>query len=299
MKKFLIKLLLFISICIVADICVGSILENLRTNAISGANKKNTHVWETTNEDILIFGSSRAFDHYIPRIFEDSLNMSCYNCGEDESGIALFYSRWKSIKQRYIPKYIIYDVYVQDILTSGKSNYVTKMKPYYGKNDMVDSLLKKEDTNVNYKMLSKCYRYNSQLYDLLLDRFRSYDILDKGFYTMNNGTLKEGKYAPVKYDSISFDENRKRMFEEFIKEVKGQSKMIISISPIYKGTDEHLFSQILGLAKKYDVPVLNHVNDTAFTEHREYFANPTHMNTKGAEAYTNVIVKEFRKLTNI
>lgn len=299
MKRFLIKLVLFISICIVADICVGVFLDNLRTNAISGANKKNTHVWETTNEDILIFGSSRAFNHYVPQIFEDSLKMTCYNCGEDESGIALFYSRWYSIKQRYIPKYIIYDVYVQDILPIGKSNYITKMKPYYGKNYLVDSLLTKEDRNVKYKILSKCYRYNSQLYDLLLDRFRSNDILDKGFYTMNKGTLEEGKYAPVKHDNIVFDDNRKQMFEEFIKEIKGQSKLIISISPIYKGTDEHLFSQILGLAKKYDVPVLNHVNDTVFTEHREYFSNPTHMNTRGAEVYTNTIVEEFRKLTNI
>lgn len=298
MRRFILKFLLFACICIVADFVMGIGLEKLRTYAISGANKKNTHVWETTNEDILIFGSSRAFDHYIPQIFEDSLNMSCYNCGEDESGIALFYSRWKSIKQRYIPKYIIYDIYVQDILPMGKSNYVTKMKPYYGKNYMVDSLLKIEDTNVNYKMLSKCYRYNSQLYDLLLDRFRSNDLLDKGFYTMSNGTLKEGKYAPVKYDSITFDENKKRMFENFIKEIKGQSKLIISISPIYEGTDEYLFSQILGLAKKYDVPVLNHANDTVFTEHREYFSNPTHMNTRGAEVYTNTIVEEFRKLTN-
>lgn len=299
MKSFLLKLLIYVLLCILADYSVGIVFDNLRTSAISGANKKNTHVWETSNEDILIFGSSRALDHYIPQLFEDSLKLSCYNCGEDASGITLFFPRWKSIKQRYTPKYIIYDIYNPDFLIIDKTtNYVTKMTPYYGRNKLVDSLLESEDRYVSYKMLSKCYRYNSQLYDLLLDRFRSNDILDKGFYTVNNSTLKEGKYAPIKYGNVTFDDKRINMFECFIKDVKGKTKLIISISPIFKGTDESIYTRILDLAKMYDVPVLNHLNDTAFTEHREYFANPIHMNTRGAEAYTNTIVEEFRKLTN-
>ena len=40
---------------------------------------------------------------------EDSLHMTCYNCGNDGSGIVLSYGRLLMVKERKTPKIIIQD----------------------------------------------------------------------------------------------------------------------------------------------------------------------------------------------
>lgn len=127
-----------------------------RINKISdrGDTARNEYIANKVTAPVLIFGSSRAIHHYDPRIFKDSLEVDCYNCGQDGMGIVLFYGRYKMITQRYIPKLIIYDALAGfDIAENDNYGYLTWLKPYY-QNAGIDSIFGK----LNRKNVIKWFR---------------------------------------------------------------------------------------------------------------------------------------------
>ena len=100
MKKFLIKLTIFLGVLVLADVACGLVMDSLFVRAKSGTSRRIAHIAEGTNEDILIFGSSRVVHHYISSIVEDSQGVSCYNCGLGSNGILLFYGFYQMISVR-------------------------------------------------------------------------------------------------------------------------------------------------------------------------------------------------------
>ena len=76
--QFITLLIVFI---VILDFAVGTVYKALYFSEKSRQNDRLIHSVLGTNEDILIFGSSRALHHYNPQIIEDSLGMTCYNVG--------------------------------------------------------------------------------------------------------------------------------------------------------------------------------------------------------------------------
>ena len=109
MKTYVLRILLFFGIVAVVDVAAGKVFHYLQANKAGGRTGAEYHACRESNEDIIILGSSRASHHYIPRIIEDGLGMTCFNAGQDGNGIILQYGRWKMISERYTPKMIIYD----------------------------------------------------------------------------------------------------------------------------------------------------------------------------------------------
>ena len=100
MKRFVIRLIAFLFVMLTIDRGFGMVMNYLQENAKGGYIGHHNYILQRANEDILIFGSSRALHHYNPQIVIDSLGMNCYNCGQDGNGIILFYGWWQIIKER-------------------------------------------------------------------------------------------------------------------------------------------------------------------------------------------------------
>ena len=110
MKRFVIRLIVFLIIMFILDRGFGFTMAYLQNHAKGGYIGHHNYILNNSNEDVLIFGSSRAIHHYNPQVLLDSIGMSCYNCGQDGNGIVLFYGWWHLMKNRHQPKMIIYDV---------------------------------------------------------------------------------------------------------------------------------------------------------------------------------------------
>ena len=110
MKKFLLKVVLFLACVVIMDLVFGYGFSWLRSHAKGGSTANCEYIANRVEEDIIILGSSRATHHYIPQIIEDSLGMSCYNCGEEGNGVILAYGRLKMLTNRYKPQLILYEI---------------------------------------------------------------------------------------------------------------------------------------------------------------------------------------------
>lgn len=245
-----------------------------------------------------MFGSSRCIHHYDPRIIEDSLSLSCYNCGADGNGIILYYARFRMITERYKPRCIVYDVCTSFDLMSGDPNnkYLKWLRPYYSR-PAVDSLFWDIDSLERFKMISSAYQYNSKLLQMVSDNIHPLQSDIRGYRPED----KEMKYEPEpkteKTVEYHYDPVKLKYLERLAKECKSQDiKLVFAISPLYGSVTDDIYTPLFSIADKYDIPVLNHYCDTAFVKNRRLFYDTVHMNRTGATEYSKLIASELKSL---
>src|ERR1044071_8501928 len=85
--RLLRRSLILLLILVVADRLIGAGLERMFYRQHHGDDAVTGYTLDSTKEDLLVFGSSRASHHYHTRLLERELGVSVYNCGRDEMGI--------------------------------------------------------------------------------------------------------------------------------------------------------------------------------------------------------------------
>ena len=270
----------------------------LINNVKGGDNWRNNYICKTTHEDVLIFGSSRAFHHYNTQIITDSLNLSCYNCGQDGNGIILSYGRLLMILQRYQPKVIIYDISTScDYYANNNQKYLGLLKPYYDKTG-IKEIFNSIDQTERWKMLSSMYRYNSRFLQIISDYFRP--IQQAG----NNGFRPmKGEFDPMKLrnnedneDSIiAYDTLKINYIHKFIS-LCNNTTLIFTYSPMWYGFDSTKLNLIKDICQKNKIPFLDFSNNPKYVHNDSLFKDGSHLNAKGADEFTKDFIKKLRPI---
>lgn len=295
MNKLLLKKILYFSLLIIiVDYLFGECMNYIYAHTEKGDFGRNNYICEEADQDILIFGSSRAIHHYNPETFERKLGMSCYNCGEDGMGIILSYGRYKLAQRKHQPKLIIYDIENSyDILQNDNSKYIGFLKPYYCVPG-IDSLIWEIDYTERYKMLSKSYWYNSRWIDIMAQ-----------FCSKSNELARDYKYAPLQgtlyYDPARYvfasdedcDKLKLDIWERFLNDCnKNSTQVIFVISPVYGERDNHILKPFLELIEKHKIPLFDHFSDPFFVGNKTYFADKMHLNSEGSVYFSDIIADE-------
>ena len=298
MKKFILKVACFFAIVVAIDIIAGVAFPYLVANAKGGDNGRNNYICLKTNEDILIFGSSRAIHHYHPTIISDSTGMTCYNCGQDGNGVILNYGRLLMIENRYKPKMIIYDIQNSFDLTAGEDNhkYLAWLKAYYD-HDGVEDVFVSVDSVERYKMISNLYRYNSKCVQILSDYIHPMQSLGINGYRPLTGkmdNMKVKKNANKDKVSPEWDNLKIDYIKRFIDLTK-DSKLVFVFSPIWYGMDESQYSIIKSICKENNIPFYDYANNPKYVHNNKYFKDGSHMNNIGAEEFTKDLMEEMSR----
>ena len=300
MRKFIVRILLFLAIMFVIDRLVGSVLNYASSHPNGGMTYRRNYISDYSKEDVLIFGSSRAHYHYNPQIIADSLGLSCFNCGEDAMGIILYYAWWKLISQRYHPNFIIYEVTPQyDIRKTRNNTYLWRLRRYYDREGIGD-IFNQVDPLERWKMLCWMYRYNSTFTELAADIVHPLKLEgDKGFVGVNRNLKKQdGKGKPLFYGmTIQEDSLKLNMFEKMIQE-RGSTQLVFTVSPSFYGVNDTVYTPIKELCQKYDIPFLNYSNSPKYLKKEQYFFDSYHLNSEGANVFTCELVEDIRTIMN-
>lgn len=288
---------LFFVALIVVDRALGMVFSYMGDHAKGGYVGHHKYVTDKTNEDILIFGSSRAIHHYNPQIITDSLGMSCYNCGQDGNGIILFYGLWQMIKQHHKPKMIIYDVSTDFDLFEGESNqrYLGWLRADYDRPG-IKEIFTEIDSTEQYKMMSMLYRYNSKFMQNITDYVHPIFAIEGNGYLPLKGemdTMKIKKSDEVgllpKYDQTKFD-----YLVKLIEEAK-EVKLYFVASPLWYGINEETFKPIKEICLKYHVSFVDFSNSSKYVNKNQYFSDGSHLNAFGADEFTKDLIQVIRK----
>ena len=303
MKKFVVKIIIFFILLALLDFLVGKTVAYMSKNAKGGYVMHDNYITDGTHEDILIFGSSRAAHHYNPQIFEDSLGLTCYNCGQEGQCIILFWGWWNVIKEHYKPKYIIYDVYplfdVQGKEDANQGN-VGMLKDVYERTNIKD-IFNKVDPKEKYKMISQMYRYNSKFHQIMADYIYPIYQIPKNGYQPLQGSLdplriKTGEKIKNMHLNQHVDTLKLHFWKEFINDLQG-TKLILVASPEWYGDiSKEELTPIINLCKQYGIPFIDYSHNPSYVHNNDLFVDGSHLNAKGADIFTNAIVTEIKKL---
>ena len=167
-KIFFKKLLIFIVLVIILDQALGRLLEHVFYNLRSGRFGV-INLAVDTRADILVLGDSKAHHNYKPIVIANNLGLTCFNLGADGMNVIYHYILINHIINYYRPKLIIYDV-------SGKEfneKYFDPSKfsilmPYAKNCRNALDIIKKEDSFIDIKLLSRLYPFNQNLHSLML-----------------------------------------------------------------------------------------------------------------------------------
>lgn len=297
MKRFIIKTIVLLIIILTIDTGMGIVFQHMVKTAKGGETERIEYICHKTSEKLLVFGSSRAAHHYDPRILEDSLHMTCYNCGKDGNGIILLYGWYQILKKRYTPRVILYDIQPSyDLLEGDNSKFLSGLRYYYEENH-IDSIFWRVDENERYKMMLSSYRFNSQFLQLAMDNIKPLQEDSKGYRPLQGvmdyePEIKEGNRTEYKFDVLKL-----YYLERLIHDCKESDiQLIFAASPQYKNTSSEILAPIKNLCLRYNIPFINHYTDNAFNQKKKYFKDSAHLNEKGATNYTLEIVQEIKNL---
>lgn len=305
MIKYILKILLFFTIIACVDIFCGTAFNYLKAHAKSGDTQKNYYISEQCKDDIIIMGSSRAVRHYVPGIIQDSLNLSCYNCGEQGCGIITAYARYKLISDRHKPRMIVYEVTpgFDYFKTDDYSKYLGRVRQYADKEVIKNMFIEFGDKWEKVRLLSNMYKNNSFIVHNIMDNILSDNKQFRGFKPLKgmiiDSTIHEkvinGKNIQV--DSLMF-----AYMEKMIIELKGNNiPLLFMVSPRFGSNDDKRnnmseYSPLIELCMKHEVPFINHTyNLRQISNNSNYFHDFGHMNKLGAEEYTKAICMELKK----
>ena len=297
MKKYLIKIVFLFLIIIVIDIVSGKVFGYMLEHAKGGDNGRNNFIMNQVNDEILVFGSSRAVHHYHPTIISDSLGMSCYNCGQDGMGVIVSYARYQTICKRYHPKMVIYDIMPGfDLLKDDNHKYLKWLRAYYDY-DGIANVFETIDNTEKYKMISQMYRYNTNFGQLVIENIqpvqppniKGFKPKDEVMDTMkvSKKNIVAAKEAPV-YDSLKISYLRK-MVEE-----SKDTRIIFAMSPCWAGNDTTVLRPIKQICAEYNIPFVDFSNAPKFVHNNDYFSDGGHLNVKGAEEFTKDFMQQLK-----
>lgn len=309
MKKFLIKFLLFILplvlIAYSADVFISKQLK--KSNSYTGGEYTtwNAILDGKVNADIVIYGSSRAWEHIDPNMIADSFHTSVYNLGIDGHTFWLQYLRHTQLlKFNSKPKLIIHSL---DIFTLNKGkdlynpdqflpymlfnneiknatlcyngyqylDYEIPLLRYYGKTDALKNTIK---------------LYKDPLSDTVI-RINGFQGKEQTWNTDFEKVKEKMDFFDAKYDSASIG-----LFERYLNECKSNNiKVVFVYTPEYfegrkfiKNKDK-LMAIYTMFSKKFDIPFLDYTDDP-ISYQKKYFYNVLHLNKTGAELFTTKLI---------
>jgi len=295
---FAVKLVVFLVLVYIADYTIGYMLKLYYFKQDSGFQYRTTYAIEETKAEILIFGSSRAKNHYHPNIIEERLKMTYYNVGRDGNHIFYNYALLKLILKRYSPKIVVLDLVKGEFKETSESyEKISALLPYYDSYPEISSIIELRGKYERIKLLSKIYPYNSSIFSIAVGNtdFNKNRYVDmQGFVPWRKKIQCPPKtdtiYAEYKIDSVKVN-----LFESFIKNCNSQGvKLYIVVSPYYLISDitDSSIEKGIAIAEKYGVELLNYSQDTNFKLHCDFFADITHLNEDGAKLFTTKFVEE-------
>ena len=290
MKRYLFRILLFFCVVAILDQLCGVVMNYVNSHAKGGATKDNYEVFNNVTADIIILGSSRAYHHYNPQMIEDSLGMTCYNCGYDAAGILNMYGRLVEICKRKVPKIVLYDLMSSgDIYGSDNIKEISGLK-LYSERDSIASIIKSVSPIENVKTLSCSYRYNSDVFQFLRDIIQQNGVHEKGFAPINHVMNYEPDSFSPKFIGNDPDELKMYYLTKLIDLSKKDGfHLFFCISPWYNANTDSEYQPVFDLCKKDSIIVFNHFCDS-MNRNKSFFSDQYHLNAIGASIYTQKII---------
>ena len=305
LKKFLLLLL----IVFVADRAIGHLLEYLFYQQKRGDDYISMYVVQKSNEQVLIFGSSRASHHYVPNMFEEILYKTCFNAGRDKMDILYFNAMINITLQRYTPEIIVLDILPYSLSRSvdmaSQIDILNQIiRPLFKKYPSLESMISLSGAIELWKMkLSKIYIYNSKVFSILQNTYTNFGRANVKGYKPVYGQIDPAIYRKPIWNNIEHDTSLNKVYVDALQNIIAYCKekniqLTLVLSPNYFPLQMNTirsYRAIHDIAQQNNTTLLDFSSDPAFLKRPELFYDDVHLNDEGAKYFTAKVIEKLRQ----
>lgn len=298
MNRFMKYLLIVtVSFCIL-DLCNRCLFVYLFNHMPVGTEAYNTYKFKYNTEpgDVLVLGASRAQHHFVPQIFLDSLNMTCYNAGVDGQPVTDQYMELLHALELGTPKMVIMDIAPSQLEEEWTKEKYSQIGIFFWENANAREVVK-DISGMGHLAyiahLSSFYQYNSQiflLYDLFVQKRHSrYHGYDPKAYTGRPWIVNVKEHEEV--SSFVPYPPAIRYLDKMVALCQHHSiPLTITVTPCLIPMKPGFHEYLEAYCQQNHISFWNDVADSAFVSDPYLWFDNTHMNERGAEQYTKMIM---------
>ncbi len=304
LRSFFYSSVLLVVLFFAADQAVGYFLEDLILKQKKGEYHEMNYAMNNVDEELLIFGSSRAVRHYDPDVIEDSLRMSAFNVGK--LGNTLLYSDavFTRILSYHKPKVVILDIspieFAKTERERGQKSMVNALLKFDHLPEIENKIEALSPKDLILSKLFRTYKFNSALYTLLKnDEGKSNLEESKGFAARKGVKVSEHLVVENNKD-YQEDPVLVNTFYNFLKKAKERKiEVHVVISPTTLKQVNTSVAKIKAITHQFGY---NFVDVSLRPEFRavSLYYDKTHLNEFGAKKFSELIGKTLvsRKTTS-
>lgn len=311
MKSKFVKYLVIVALVIVAVACVdkavGRVLDYLHDAIpVTVDSGKRNFALKELDSDIVVVGSSRAAHHYVSRKIADSLAMTAYNVGLDGCFYLDNCFMMHSILSRYSPKMILLEI-DGGALFDNTRNPLEGLYHYYGKDEYAKNIIDQEEGKMTgVKLMSSLYRHNANSFKTIGNGIKGLRSKVQDSLLGYNPLPFKKKLTELKLEKQSNNEannvlsDRKiELLDNLLALAKEKNvKVILISSPVFKvlsGNYRNISQEkIAEIANKYGFEYWDYSANPLFLEHPEWFNDAAHLNERGADCFTDIIIERVK-----
>lgn len=306
MKKFLIRLLIFILFLFAVDklfIFVRNASPELEVDK-----RLEYIITGQIKADIVVFGSSRGARSIIAEQITDSLGISAYNLSSPGSDITFHEFLLRLLLQNKgntVPKTVVLVVDDSDELKMSKSLKfrLDRMYPLVKYQVIRDELVKRKDKKPIINELLVLHQMN-----------KSNFLFKQRKFTKNDSIMPKGS-MPIGHQKKTFDKHygtqvyfykkkgeyiqKVRAYKLFVDYCrKNKIQLIIAVPPNFRKTTIGFPERMKELLEGYGTVKVFDDTKSEYTN-SDYFFDGAHLQTNGSIVYTNDIISYYKKLNNL
>ncbi len=299
--KSVARVLTVLLLLFIADLGVGSLMRKFYFRQESGDGYLLTYVIDSTEADILILGSSRAKHGYVPSVFEENLNMSCFNAGRDGTEHILFnYAQFTAITARYSPEIVIFDIRPEDLIyNASEYDMLSPLMPYYKTHKNIRDLIDIRSSFERLKHISAIYPFNSLIFQIIMGNLE----MNKDRKPHENGYIPFcGSNLTSSLDTLQTPDYPIDTYKtEIIKDLMLTCKekeihLFLVYSPTYNIVESNDYQRILDeICEDNDIEYLNFSNVHEILMNPGFFFDRTHLNDDGARQFSGLVSARLKR----
>lgn len=289
------------------DRATGAVLERLArdvtrgTDGLAVANRA-----LRAQAEAFVLGSSRAYRHYDPAVLGAALGVRVHNAGAPGQALPFTRGLCDLILRERSPELLVVHVDATSLVDTGWDARMEVLAPFMDRSPAVRRLILSRSETQRVKYLSRAFRYNNRLAELLsgrgpsgsagfgpLDQRAGIERLRDRLYPARQGRSEEQRLADPAEPA------RLEMLREMIRDSREAGAFVVlSTAPRWRpqGRDNPDERRLLGaaaeLAREEGVPWIEITLDS-HPELRDpdLWADTQHLNREGAERFSRLVAE--------
>lgn len=305
MKKKLVYTLIFCIVLIGVDKCIGLFLEHQLTTLPDDGDRlaKINYAINKVKADIIVVGASDARTTINTQILKDSFtNYSIYNCGIDGQPTFVCDVVLNCILNRTVPKLVLWVVRPDALKDMKGQNDLSLLYPFYNNYYVKERLDCTDESFLRLKLLSKVYRFNGNALRIAKAKFFPDPTTYLGFTELDGDCTNMGNAEIEINQNFCVNESLKKSLMCTLERMQQMGiKVVFILTPKYcRNLTENQYVKMLdSVRSKYTNTYL--IDDSQIDTlicNGKYFRDVEHLNAKGSQLYTKMLVNKIIHFMN-